>query len=166
MVSPMKTNQMSASSSLTLFVSMSIRLTSQQAGADGPMKAGEWSCRESFIAVTVGNLPMLYSLYQRVTRNSWLRSTILGKSSDDRSYPLGSRRTGEIQKGRKHPHPLSMPNDTAWGSDERIVSPPGNVTEIRPTDAKNDSRNTGNDVGAAGKGITVVTNWSVNSLKG
>jgi len=91
------------------------RLTSQQAGADGPMKAGEWSVRESFIAVTVGNLPMLYSLFQRATRNTWLRRTLLGKSSDDGSYPLGSRRTGELQRGKKHQHPLSMPNDSTWG---------------------------------------------------
>lgn len=145
------------------------RLTSQQAGADGPMKAGEWSVRESFIAVTVGNLPMLYSLFQRATRNTWLRRTLLGNSSDDRSYPLGSRRTGELQRGKKHQHPLSMPNDSTWGSDERIVLPPNTtVTEIRPSDAKDGSMISriigGNDF-RAGKGISVVTDWSVKSSK-
>lgn len=148
--------------------SINIGLTSRQAGADGPMKAGEWSCRESFIAVAVGNLPMLYSLFQRVTRNTWLRSTILGKSSDDKSYRLGSGRPGEIKKGRKHQHPLSMPNDTAWGSDERIILPPGTVTEIRPLDGMDGNRNSrglGKDNGTAGKGITVVTDWSVKSSK-
>jgi len=145
------------------------RLTSQQAGADGPMKAGEWSVRESFIAVTVGNLPMLYSLFQRATRNTWLRRTLLGKSSDDGSYPLGSRRTGELQRGKKHQHPLSMPNDSTWGSDERIVLPTNTtVTEIRPSDAKDGSLNgrvIGRDDFPAGNGITVVTDWSVKSSK-
>ncbi|KAI9877236.1 MAG: hypothetical protein M1830_004445 [Pleopsidium flavum] len=147
------------------------------AGAEGPMKAGQWSCRESFIAVTVGNLPMIYALFQRTTRNIRLQSSFLAKSSgddknnnDNNSHPLGSHRTDFHKKGKKYPHPLSTPNDTAWGSDERIVLPPGTGTECRPVDADDAHRNGANTGGSedsttAGKGITVVTELSVESSK-
>jgi len=115
---------------------------------------------------------MIYSLYQRTTRDVRLRSTFLGKSSDDNSYHLGSHRTGEAsnfhKKSKKYPHPLSMPNDKAWGSDERIVLPSGTGTEIRATDAEDGNRNGGNiggDDGTTGKGITIVTELSVESSK-
>ncbi|KAL8721224.1 MAG: hypothetical protein Q9225_002036 [Loekoesia sp. 1 TL-2023] len=102
------------------------------AGANGPAQAGEWSIRESFIAVIVGNLPMLYTLFQRIQQHgpsSW------NKSTDKKSYQLGSYRSAasskRAKKAKKFHHPLSMPNDTAMDSDERIIvepkqeSPPG-----------------------------------------
>ncbi|KAI4148663.1 MAG: hypothetical protein L6R39_002733 [Caloplaca ligustica] len=102
------------------------------AGVNGPAQAGEWSIRESFIAVVVGNLPMLYTLFQRIQQHappSW------NKSNDKRSYPLGSyNRTGGSSKAgrkvKKFHHPLSMPNDTAMDSDERIIVEPKQEQQI------------------------------------
>lgn len=98
------------------------------------MQAGEWSIRESFIAVVVGNLPMLYTLYQRI--QSYGPSSF-SKSTDKRGYPLGSYRTGGSskagRKAKKFQHPLSMPNDTAMGSDERIVVEPKQEHGTGPT---------------------------------
>ncbi|KAL8635162.1 MAG: hypothetical protein Q9228_007322, partial [Teloschistes exilis] len=61
-------------------------------GVNGPQQAGQWSIRESFIAVTVGNLPMLYTLFQRLHSSALTSlSSANAKSSDKRkSYPLGS----------------------------------------------------------------------------
>lgn len=77
---------------------------------------------------------MLYTLFQRLQQQpkTW------GKSSEDRrSYPLGSYRTGESnKKAKKFRHPLSMPNDTAMDSDERII-----------VEAKQDQESTGNGGG-------------------
>ncbi|KAI4096053.1 MAG: hypothetical protein LQ339_007069 [Xanthoria mediterranea] len=93
------------------------------AGASGAAQAGQWSIRESFIAVIVGNLPMLYTLVQRIQQYG---SGSFNRSNDKKSYPLGSYKTGGSsrmggKKAKKFQHPLSMPNDTAMDSDERIV---------------------------------------------
>ncbi|KAI4240476.1 MAG: hypothetical protein L6R42_011507, partial [Xanthoria sp. 1 TBL-2021] len=93
------------------------------AGASGAAQAGQWSIRESFIAVVVGNLPMLYTLFQRIQQYG---SSSFNRSNDKKSYPLGSYKTGGSsrmggKKAKKFQHPLSMPNDTAMDSDERIV---------------------------------------------
>ncbi|KAL8717247.1 MAG: hypothetical protein Q9181_008345, partial [Wetmoreana brouardii] len=91
-------------------------------GANGPQQAGQWSIRESFIAVVVGNLPMLYTLFQRIQSYG---TNSFNRSSGKRSHPLRSYRTGGSsrmgKKTKKFHHPLSMPNDTAMDSDERIV---------------------------------------------
>ncbi|KAL8646179.1 MAG: hypothetical protein Q9210_006283 [Variospora velana] len=95
------------------------------AGVDGPQQAGIWSIRESFIAVVVGNLPMLYTLLQRIQQSA---PASFNKCSGRRIYPLGSYRTGRSSKAgrkvKKFHHPLSMPNDTAMDSDEQFVVEP------------------------------------------
>lgn len=111
-----------------------------QVGPTGPSKSGQWSVRESFVAVLVSNTPMVFPLLK-----SW-SCTVLGivsshtKSSAaaSGSYPLhdydkstGSAlksigfatvRSGGRKKSKAFQHPLSIPNDTAWGSDEAIVT--------------------------------------------
>ena len=65
---------------------------------------------------------MLYTLVQLLTRRDPSKN-----SASNPSYRLGSYRTGESgKKSKKFRHPLSMPNDTAMGSDERIILPNGN----------------------------------------
>ncbi|KAL8685889.1 MAG: hypothetical protein Q9224_005626, partial [Gallowayella concinna] len=95
-------------------------------GVDGPMQAGQWSIRESFIAVVVGNLPMLYTLFQQIRQYG---SGTFSRSNDKKSYPLGSYKTAASsriggKKSKKFQHPLSVPNDTAMDSDERIIVEP------------------------------------------
>lgn len=71
---------------------------------------------------------MLYTLFQRLHSSALTSlSSANAKSSDKRkSYPLGSYEPsagggGGGKKQKKYRHPLSMPNDTAMDSDERIV---------------------------------------------
>ncbi|KAF2708822.1 hypothetical protein K504DRAFT_380567 [Pleomassaria siparia CBS 279.74] len=104
-------------------------------GANEPSESGQWSVRESFLAVIISNAPMIFPLFKR-----WFYSvsgmTSSGFRSDNaHSYPLKSNTKGSkvhirsgsqphlrSKKEKKHQHPLSVPNDTAWGSDEAIVT--------------------------------------------
>ncbi|PGH08076.1 hypothetical protein AJ79_06076 [Helicocarpus griseus UAMH5409] len=92
-------------------------------GERGPEEAGRWSCRESFVAVMIGNLPMVYPLFK-----GWFdkaKSSYIGASKEGSSYHLSSRLQSSKKSGgrnKRHLHPLSIPNDTAWGSDEAIVT--------------------------------------------
>ena len=76
---------------------------------------------------------MLYTLFQRFNQ---FRTSSVGRSTDKKSYQLGSYRTGESnkahKKNKKFQHPLSMPNDTAMDSDERIVVEPKADPEVGP----------------------------------
>ncbi|KAL8885014.1 MAG: hypothetical protein Q9215_007063 [Flavoplaca cf. flavocitrina] len=111
------------------------------AGASGAAQAGQWAIRETFIAVVVGNLPMLYTLWQRLAQ---LGTNSFSRSSDKKSYPLGSYRTGGSsrlggKKPKKFKHPLSMPNDTAMDSDERIVVDSKQESGMPPSVVSNDT---------------------------
>ena len=130
-----------------------------KSGANGAEQAGEWSIRESFVALIVNNLPMLYSLYQYLTRPR-------DPSSNSPSYKLGSYRSGESNKkhSKKFRHPLSVPNDTANGSDERIVVPPGS-TEAYSMPAPR-AENPYDGAMDEEKGIKVQTELSVQSTQG
>ncbi|KAL9004278.1 MAG: hypothetical protein Q9188_002913 [Gyalolechia gomerana] len=127
-------------------------------GENGPQQAGEWSICESFVAVIVGNLPMLYTLFQRLQQRpkTWNKS-----SENKRSYPLNSYRTGgSSKKAKKFHHPLSMPNDTAMDSDERIVVEPKQDQESTGTAFHHgDDRNQEN-------GIRVQTDLHIESSSG
>ncbi|KAI4110389.1 MAG: hypothetical protein LQ345_007004 [Seirophora villosa] len=139
-------------------------------GVNGPQQAGVWSIRESFIAVVVGNLPMLYTLLQRIQQSG---PGSFAKSSGRRSYPLGSYRTGGSskagRKGKKFQHPLSMPNDTAMESDEQFVVEPKVETTQPPSTA---TGSTGQfDFNSGGgrshdHGIRVQTDLHIESSEG
>jgi hypothetical protein len=107
---------------------------SPQVGPTEPSESGQWSVRESFVAILISNAPMVFPLLKR-----WTYTTIGLASMDHNcctagSYPLGEidksktgnsgsiARSGEgKRKDSMFRHPLSIPNDTAWGSDEAIV---------------------------------------------
>ncbi|KXG54426.1 uncharacterized protein PGRI_075700 [Penicillium griseofulvum] len=75
------------------------------AGANGAQQAGSWACRETFVAVIIGNTPMIYPL----------------------GYPLSDADTGGggYARRKKFRHPLSIPGDTQWNtiSDEQMILP-------------------------------------------
>ncbi|KAI4129421.1 MAG: hypothetical protein LQ338_002261 [Usnochroma carphineum] len=140
-------------------------------GVNGPEQAGEWSIRESFIAVVVGNLPMLYTLIQRIQQTgpgSW------NKSSNKKNYPLASYRSGGSskvgRKAKKFHHPLSVPNDTAMDSDERIVMEPKQELPRPPSAATcsrghlDPSHNGGNRT--PNNGIRIQTDLHIESSDG
>ncbi|KKK27114.1 hypothetical protein ARAM_006496 [Aspergillus rambellii] len=103
------------------------------AGADGASQAGSWACRETFVAVIIGNAPMIYPLVRRIAKRAgWYIST---KGISSQSYHLTDGEGGDtrnnvnpssrLSKKRRFRHPLSIP-DTHWNgtvSDEQIILP-------------------------------------------
>lgn len=95
-----------------------------QSGPDGAVSGSLWACRETFVAIIVTNLPIIHPLIRQIAKAIGL-GALLSRNSRSRSqsYPLQSGGI-ENQKGasrKTHAHPLSIPNDTAWASDEHIL---------------------------------------------
>ncbi|GJC87297.1 hypothetical protein ColLi_10135 [Colletotrichum liriopes] len=90
-------------------------------GDTDPAQSGYWSVRESFVSVVLTNMPMVYPLFKSVIDKS--RNLSTNKNSalgDSNGYRLGSYPGKQGPKSGSHP--LSIPNETTWGSDEHIVS--------------------------------------------
>ncbi|KAJ5965013.1 uncharacterized protein N7479_004889 [Penicillium vulpinum] len=95
------------------------------AGANGAQQAGSWACRETFVAVIIGNTPMIYPLIRRFTRRAGIYITSRGGSQSYPGYPLSDADTGGYSRRKKYRHPLSIPGDTQWNtmSDEQMILP-------------------------------------------
>ncbi|KAG0157355.1 hypothetical protein PDIDSM_4540 [Penicillium digitatum] len=96
------------------------------AGANGAQQAGSWACRETFVAVVIGNIPMIYPLIRRFTRRAGLYISSRGDSESYPGYPLSDVDTsGGYSRRKKFLHPLSIPTDTLWNtiSDEQLIFP-------------------------------------------
>lgn len=98
---------------------------SLQSGPDGAVSGSSWACRETFVAIIVTNLPIVHPLLRSAARALSLGSLISSRHSKSRSqsYPLqsnvGIEHKNTSRKSRQHP--LSLPDNTAWGSDEHIL---------------------------------------------
>ncbi|KAH6665825.1 hypothetical protein B0J14DRAFT_212526 [Halenospora varia] len=81
-------------------------------GAEGAIQAGQWSCRESFIAVFVSNIPVIYPFLARFYRStlSSIKGTGSGKSRSISNTISGGLRTFRKRK----PGPYSIPGVSAW----------------------------------------------------
>ncbi len=91
-------------------------------GEIDPAQSGYWSVRESFVSIVLTNMPMVYPLFKGAFEKGRRMSKDKSYSSDNgRAYRLSSL---SRQKGGPHKHPLSLPNDTAWDSNEDIVVNP------------------------------------------
>lgn len=104
-----------------------------QNSVDGPQLAGEWSCRESFVAVFISNIPVVFPIIHRNIKKA--RNATSGFSKSDRSgegsgkesgsgFRLGSLASNRENK-KKFKHPLSLPGETfyeRYGSEEEIIS--------------------------------------------
>ncbi len=106
-----------------------------QDSEQGPQLAGEWSCRESFVAVFISNFPILFPFMHR----AWLRSRFgtsnknssggltpaAGNTKNSGAFKLSSLSgKGGGKKGNKFKHPLSLPGETFYdrfGSEEEII---------------------------------------------
>ncbi|CAI7665647.1 uncharacterized protein N7487_008003 [Penicillium crustosum] len=97
------------------------------AGANGAQQAGSWACRETFVAVVIGNIPMIYPLVRRFTKRAGLYISSRGGSESYPGYHLSEADTGGggYSRRRKFRHPLSIPADTQWNtmSDEQMILP-------------------------------------------
>lgn len=72
---------------------------SSQAGADGAASGSSWACRETFVAIIVTNLLIIYPLIRQGAKKIGL-SVLFSKATtrgDSRGYPLDS---GARQKSR------------------------------------------------------------------
>ncbi|KAL6229466.1 hypothetical protein BDW75DRAFT_225064 [Aspergillus navahoensis] len=91
------------------------------AGANGAQQAGSWACRETFVAVIIGNAPMIYPFVRRVAKRAGIYiSTHTHRTGQSHSYPLASSEDKMRSAGMTHAskkrgfrHPLSIP-DTQW----------------------------------------------------
>jgi hypothetical protein len=102
----------------------------------------------------VTNLPIIHPLLRQLARVTGLGG-ILSRNSKSRSrstsYPLQSNVGIENRKSRSkgtHAHPLSIPNETAWASDEHIL-PVSNQEKVGSKDG--------------GAGIVIAQEVSVSS---
>ncbi|OJJ56037.1 hypothetical protein ASPSYDRAFT_400176 [Aspergillus sydowii CBS 593.65] len=104
------------------------------AGANGASQAGSWACRETFVAVIIGNAPMIYPYMRRAAKTAGIYMTSprsrsgRSRSGRSQSYPLsdgeevklGMKSPGVSQasKKRKFRHPLSLP-ESQWRDETR-----------------------------------------------
>ncbi|KAI1075856.1 hypothetical protein F5B20DRAFT_584819 [Whalleya microplaca] len=94
-------------------------------GSEGAVSGSQWACRETFVAIIVANLPILQPLIRKGAEKIGFSALFSRTTRSGNSQPLGSRDPGrgyQLNSRRKAPHPLSIPQTTAWGSDEHILS--------------------------------------------
>jgi hypothetical protein len=100
-------------------------LTFSQSGPDGAVNGSSWACRETFDAIVVTNLPIIHPLLRQMAKAIGLGTLLsIHSKSRSQSYPLQDVTGIEKKKntGRKmHAYPLSIPNESAWASDEHIL---------------------------------------------
>ncbi|KAI9879363.1 MAG: hypothetical protein M1830_008751 [Pleopsidium flavum] len=99
------------------------------AGANGAQQAGSWACRETFVAIIIGNIPMIYPLFRRSMQRmgaTWLftHNGSTGRSGGGDgggwSQQLSDRKA---DRKAKFSHPLSRSTLTGSDSVEHIVNP-------------------------------------------
>ncbi|KAA8643485.1 hypothetical protein EYZ11_011901 [Aspergillus tanneri] len=90
------------------------------AGQNGASQAGSWACRETFVAVIIGNAPMIYPLIRRLARRA--TGYISTKGASSQGYPLSEGDPSTLQsKRRRFRHPLSLPTQWNTISDEHMA---------------------------------------------
>jgi hypothetical protein len=139
---------------------------------DGPQLAGEWSCRESFIAVFVSNIPVMYPIFRRLYKTakeatnsnsrSKTRSQSGGALNGDKSISGTGKNSYRLsnlskpsRKKDKFKHPLSLPGETFYerfGSEEEIM---GTIVESEQHKGPNATTK------PSGEDITVTRNITI-----
>ncbi|KAF1964295.1 hypothetical protein BU23DRAFT_493064 [Bimuria novae-zelandiae CBS 107.79] len=106
----------------------------------GAQAAGSWACRETFVAVIIGNAPMIYPLCRHTLQRVYSTLSVhrSGYSRSDShpsgSLPLKSRlsapaRRGKLRSVNPLPTTLNDGDDEDWGSRARIVEAGGDGVE-------------------------------------
>ncbi|KAJ5101149.1 hypothetical protein N7456_007201 [Penicillium angulare] len=135
------------------------------AGANGAEQAGSWACRETFVAVFIGNIPMIYPLIRRLACRAGLYLTTKTGSQSYPAYQLSDGDNSGYVKRKKFRHPLSLPVTTEWNtvSDEQMIlptsrqQPPTCTGGDRDWDSRSQASNNG--------GIKVVHETIVHSAE-
>ncbi|KAL4866671.1 hypothetical protein BDV12DRAFT_187214 [Aspergillus spectabilis] len=107
------------------------------AGANGAQQAGSWACRETFVAVIIGNAPMIYPFLRRTAKRAGLyMSTRTRTRSRSQSYPLSDREEMKNRsmsmhsKKRRFRHPLSLPESQWREADDGTLIAEGDDRDI------------------------------------
>ncbi|KAF4345625.1 integral membrane protein PTH11 [Fusarium beomiforme] len=121
------------SGALFIMMAGTIRaVTILTAGPNGAVAGSQWACRETFVAIIVTNLPIIQPLIRKGA--SLIGLSVLfsrGTKSASQSHQLRSNEPGGSRfntSRRKGPasHPLAtVPQTTAWASDEHILPEAG-----------------------------------------
>ncbi|KAI5461813.1 hypothetical protein BGZ63DRAFT_444564 [Mariannaea sp. PMI_226] len=139
-------------------------------GTKGPQLAGEWSCRESFVAILVTNVPVLTPLVRRLVKRAQTgysgyfeseSGATPGASKANSTFKLATI-GAKSKKKSGFKHPLSLPGETfyeRYGSEEQIIeesqSPAANGSTNRTSTQKTAAK-TGDD-------IIITRQWNVQS---
>ncbi|KAK6948123.1 hypothetical protein Daesc_009887 [Daldinia eschscholtzii] len=100
-----------------------------------PAQSGYWSVRESFVSVVLTNMPMVYPIFRRFIEKglSASRSKVTSEG-DSRGYKLSSLPGRAAAVGRNQKPSAPEANDTAWDSEEHIMSGRGQGHSIGDED--------------------------------
>ncbi|KAI9367148.1 hypothetical protein BJX61DRAFT_529850 [Aspergillus egyptiacus] len=136
------------------------------AGANGAQQAGSWACRETFVAVIIGNAPMIYPLFRRIAKRAGVYITTT--RTNTQSYPLtdgyvkggnnnhnnNTGASGTFQsKKKRFRHPLSI-TESQW-RDEATVA--GDDEDYILAGTKNSLPGNASFDGYRGGGTTTTT---------
>lgn len=98
-----------------------------KAGDSDPSQSGYWSVRESFVSFVLTNMPMLYPLLKSFLAKIGTTLALTNNNgesgratSSGQAYRLGSYPNQHRKTRNKDPNPV--PEETRYGSNERIVS--------------------------------------------
>jgi hypothetical protein len=104
-----------------------------QDSPEGPQLAGEWSCRESFVAVLISNIPVLFPLALQGFKHIKDATTKSSSRGNSKGSSLSYKLTSLVTIGAKDKkdrgrfrHPLSLPDETRYAratSEEDILDP-------------------------------------------
>ncbi|QPC74671.1 hypothetical protein HYE68_005423 [Fusarium pseudograminearum] len=124
------------SGALFIMMAGTIRaVTILTAGVEGAISGSSWACRETFVAIIVTNLPIIQPLlrkgasliglsvlFSKATKSASQSHQLRSNEGGSRFNNSRARRTNNTNKSESG-HPLStMPQTTAWASDEHILA--------------------------------------------
>ncbi|KAJ4183736.1 hypothetical protein NW759_017062 [Fusarium solani] len=92
-------------------------------GPEGALTGSSWACRETFVAIIVTNLPVIQPLLRKGASMIGLNALFSRQTNTTAdSHQLRSSEQGGSRFGTSRKRgPLSVPQATAWGSDEHIL---------------------------------------------
>ncbi|RGP60312.1 hypothetical protein FLONG3_10920 [Fusarium longipes] len=123
------------SGALFIMMAGTIRaVTILTAGPEGAVSGSSWACRETFVAIVVTNLPIIQPLlrkganliglsvlFSRGTKSASQSHQLRSNENAGSRFTNSRRRKTDTNKSNAG-HPLStMPQTTAWASDEHIL---------------------------------------------
>lgn len=111
---------------------------------DGASQAGEWACRETFMAVVVDNTPIIYPAVRRA-----VLGVLFYLHRNNQNDQLSGESSNMRQYGQNNSYQLALQNGAIWGLDDNepvITDNGGQVVASEVAPRSDDERNSGNGV--------------------